>query len=237
MDEREVQRILRRERKLWGALLLVSMIFMQVMTVYITPRQHISAIETSFSGVEEGVVSNRRQLLEVPTEKNNQRKGKKRMSKRAEKEAPVVEAPLPEFYPSVEENLEDVERADCNCPPGPPGPQGVAGEPAPEFLSEVMEWDPSRKSLMITAATVEINGHIIVNGFAGVKQSLFVGGDPTSGESATEVAPGGLQMYSSEGNPMIAGFSTDENGFQPSEINAMDGLNVVNSKTGELNKV
>lgn len=66
-----------------------------------------------------------------------------------------------------------------------------------------------------------------MEGYTGVKQSLFVGGDPSSGAASTEVGAGTLLMYASEktgGSPTIAGFSTSSSGFRNANLTVLSEL-------------
>lgn len=107
----------------------------------------------------------------------------------------------------------------------------MQGESAPEFLSSIFSWDPERQALTIRASTVELDGHIIVNGFAGIRQTVFVGGDPSAGESSTEVSPGSLLLYKSGMSPTIAGFQTGEDGYKTVPVTVIGGLEKLDEKT------
>lgn len=153
----------------------------------------------------------------------------------SEPDTAIVDAtPMTEVVPPVPatepDNTDTVStEATCNCPAGPPGPPG---KPAPEFLSDVFEWDEQRNALIIKASTVDLGGHLIVNGFTGIRQSLFIGGDPSNGEAATEISPGSMLLYS-RGNtlPTIAGFTTDEKGYTSSSIEVLGGMTSVDPET------
>lgn len=104
------------------------------------------------------------------------------------------------------------------------------------FLKDVLEWDEDRQALIINARTIDAAGHLIVNGFSGIRQSLFVGGDPNSGESATEISPGSILLYTAgqDAYPTIAGFQTEEGGYEVSSVEVMGGLQVLNPDTGDI---
>lgn len=131
-----------------------------------------------------------------------------------------VEAPAPEQETAESGVMIDGTKTPeilCECPPGPPG------ESAPEFLKEVFSWDENKKVLTINAGTVEFGGSIVVRGYAGVENSIYVGGDPTNGEPSTELAPGSLLLYGPEGGE-IAGFSVKENGYEVSNVTLLGEL-------------
>ena len=94
----------------------------------------------------------------------------------------------------------------CNCPPPKPHPS------IPEYLlnNRVLVYDPLKDKLTIKASTVIFEGSIIVNSYAGLKSSLFVGGTPTNGEASTEIGPGRIYLYQrqEDGPPHISAFKT-----------------------------
>lgn len=220
--EQLVSRALARERRIWVSL-VACMILFQVVTVF-RPSGDIGPLQAS---IEPTRIVRRRLMGEgmVPT---------------SEVVAPAP-APAPEqdtrhregvpmhFVPSPEEEDVKIRDSQCNCPSGPPGPPG---KPAPEFLSQVFEWDEQRNALIIKASTMDLGGHLIVNGFTGIRQSLFIGGDPSNGEAATEISPGSVLLYS-KGNsaPTIAGFTTDENGYTPASIEVQGGVISIDTET------
>ena len=118
----------------------------------------------------------------------------------------------------------------CPTPPALP--------PALAFLEDVFTWDADRNALIINAKTIDAAGHLIVNGFSGIRQSLFVGGDPNNGESATEISPGGLLLYKDgeDAYPTLAGFQTGPSGYDMSAIEVMGGLQILDAK-GEVTVV
>ena len=117
----------------------------------------------------------------------------------------------------------------CDCP-APALPPELA------FLGEAFEWDEDRQALIINARTIDAAGHLIVNGFSGIRQSLFIGGDPNSGESATEISPGSILLYKAgeETFPTVAGFHSGEDGYYMSSIEVMGGLQILNAETGDV---
>ena len=73
--------------------------------------------------------------------------------------------------------------------------------------------------MKIDATTIELSGNLVIDGFAGVKQSLFIGGDPSNGSPSTEVAAGKLLVYGgADEGPTIAAFSTGPDGFALSDL-------------------
>ena len=120
----------------------------------------------------------------------------------------------------------------CDCP-APSLPPELA------FLAEVFEWDEDRQALIINARTIDAAGHLIVNGFSGIRQSLFIGGDPNNGESATEISPGSILLYKhgEETYPTVAGFHSGEDGYYLSSIEVMGGLQILNAETGDVTMV
>lgn len=94
----------------------------------------------------------------------------------------------------------------CDCPPPPPA-----------FLSEVFGWDPRTRKLTVNAATVETQGSLVIRSYLGVGSSIFVGGDPSNGESASELGAGNLLLYSPDGGS-ITGFETSSEGFQIANV-------------------
>lgn len=117
----------------------------------------------------------------------------------------------------------------CDCP-APTLPPELA------FLKETFEWDEDRQALIINARTIDAAGHLIVNGFSGIRQSLFIGGDPNNGESATEISPGSILLYKAgeETYPTVAGFHSGEDGYYLSSIEVMGGLQILNAETGDV---
>jgi hypothetical protein len=139
----------------------------------------------------------------------------------------------------------------CQCPPGPPGPkvssffslslfiyaitsnynnghfQKIQGESAPDFLGKIFSFDETRGILKIDTTTIELTGNLVINGFTGVKQSLFIGGDPSNGSPSTEVAAGKVLIYGAEGGqgPTITGFTAGkESGFTISKLTVQGEL-------------
>lgn len=99
------------------------------------------------------------------------------------------------------------------------------GDSAPEFLNNIFSFDQARGVLQIDATTIELSGNLVINGFTGVKQSLFIGGDPSSGSPSTEVAAGRILLYGEEDQgPTITGFSTGANGFVLSKLTVQGEL-------------
>ncbi len=117
----------------------------------------------------------------------------------------------------------------CDCP-APSLPPELA------FLAEVFEWDEDRQALIINARTIDAAGHLIVNGFSGIRQSLFIGGDPNNGESATEISPGSILLYKAgkDTYPTLAGFHSEDEGYYLSSIEVMGGLQILNAETGGI---
>ncbi|KAL4538390.1 hypothetical protein Ndes2526B_g03303 [Nannochloris sp. 'desiccata'] len=127
--------------------------------------------------------------------------------------SPAIEAPL-----SLSNSSETVLQ-ECNCPPGP------KGDSAPEFLNNIFSFDQARGILKIDATTIELTGNLVINGFTGVKQSLFIGGDPSNGSPSTEVAAGKLLVYGAgDQGPSITAFSAGENGFAISRLTVQGQL-------------
>lgn len=187
--------------------LVACMIFFQVVAI-LSPSEGHGSINTSLEPTHVA----RRRLMNVGA-------------------TPMPEEVGPAPAPEADNRDTVLKEAQCNCPAGPRGPPG---EPAPEFLSQVFEWDEQRNALIIKASTMDLGGHLIVNGFTGIRQSLFIGGDPSNGESATEISPGSLLLYSKGSNaPTIAGFTTDENGYTPASVEVQGGVTSVDPDTAE----
>ena len=149
--------------------------------------------------------------------------------------APEQASPLPAPVDAVDVPIAPTTpAATCDCPPPPP----PALPPALAFLEDVFTWDADRNALIINAKTIDAAGHLIVNGFSGIRQSLFVGGDPNNGESATEISPGGLLLYKAgeDAYPTLAGFQTGPSGYDMSAIEVMGGLQILDAK-GEVTVV
>lgn len=99
------------------------------------------------------------------------------------------------------------------------------GDSAPEFLNNIFSFDQARGILKIDATTIELTGNLVINGFTGVKQSLFIGGDPSNGSPSTEVAAGKLLVYGAgDQGPSITAFSAGENGFAISRLTVQGQL-------------
>jgi hypothetical protein len=109
----------------------------------------------------------------------------------------------------------------------------LQGLPAPAFLSNVFSWDESRRSLIIQATTVELSGSLIVRGYGGIKESLYIGGDPNSGEASTEIAPGGVLIYAREDKPAIKSFTTQKEGYEPSGLTLVGGKVYLDEMDGD----
>jgi len=134
--------------------------------------------------------------------------------------APVAEpaAGIAESISSLGNATTTAEPVTCNCPPGP------KGDSAPAFLSQIFSYNAAQNVLNINATTITMGGSLVVDGYTGVKQSLFVGGDPASGAASTEVGPGKVLMYAKDGGPTIAGLTTSEEGFQVSNVTVIAKL-------------
>jgi hypothetical protein len=92
-------------------------------------------------------------------------------------------------------------------------------------LNNIFFFDETRGVLKIDATTIELSGNLVINGFTGVKQSLFIGGDPSSGSPSTEVAAGKLLVYGAEDQgPLITGFTTGKDGFALSKLTVQGEL-------------
>jgi hypothetical protein len=105
---------------------------------------------------------------------------------------------------------------------GPPPPPVVIMEqvcdcPPPPLYQSAFNFDPRTRKLTIDAATVELTGNLVVRSYLGVGQSIYIGGDPTLGERASELGAGILMLYSPDGGT-IAGFETSELGFQIANV-------------------
>jgi len=224
--EQLVSRALAKERRIWLSL-VACMILLQVVTVF-QPLSDSRSIQESTSSIH---VMRRRLMGEVgdlapsAEEVVGLAPAPETEDTRHREEVPMPFAPSPE--------LEDIFIRDgqCKCPAGPRGPPG---KPAPEFLAKVFEWDEQRNALIIKASTMDLGGHLIVNGFTGIRQSLFIGGDPSNGEAATEISPGSMLLYSKENNaPTIAGFTTSEDGYTSSSIEVQGGVVSIDTETAE----
>lgn len=134
--------------------------------------------------------------------------------------------PVPESAPTPTPSPSSTS---CDCP-APSLPPELA------FLAEVFEWDEDRQALIINARTIDAAGHLIVNGFSGIRQSLFIGGDPNNGESATEISPGSILLYKAgeDTYPTLAGFHSEDEGYYLSSIEVMGGLQILNAETGGI---
>lgn len=134
--------------------------------------------------------------------------------------------PVPESAPTPTPSPSSTS---CDCP-APSLPPELA------FLAEVFEWDEDRQALIINARTIDAAGHLIVNGFSGIRQSLFIGGDPNNGESATEISPGSILLYRAgeDTYPTLAGFHSQDEGYYLSSIEVMGGLQILNAETGGI---
>lgn len=224
--EQLVSRALAKERRIWLSL-VACMILLQVVTIY-QPSSTVRSIQESTSSTH---VMRRRLMGEIED-----------MTPAAEELVGLVPAPETEdsrhreevplnFASSPEPEDKFIRDGQCKCPAGPPGPPG---KPAPEFLAKVFEWDEQRNALIIKAATMDLGGHLIVNGFTGIRQSLFIGGDPSNGEAATEISPGSMLLYSKGNNvPTIAGYTTGEDGYSSSSIEVQGGIISINTETAE----
>lgn len=89
--------------------------------------------------------------------------------------------------------------------------------PQESYLKDIFSWDEEKQVLTINPGTVEFSGSIVVRGYAGVENSVFVGGDPSDGEESTELAPGALLLYGKQGGD-IAGFNVGEKGWKMSNV-------------------
>lgn len=140
--------------------------------------------------------------------------------------------PAPFSTPTPSPGPSQAPSPSCDCPP-PTLPPELA------FLKETFEWDEDRQALIINARTIDAAGHLIVNGFSGIRQSLFIGGDPNNGESATEISPGSILLYKhgEETYPTVAGFHSGEDGYYLSSIEVMGGLQILNAETGDVTMV
>ena len=137
--------------------------------------------------------------------------------------------PVPESAPTPTPSPPSTPSPSCDCP-APSLPPELA------FLAEVFEWDEDRQALIINARTIDAAGHLIVNGFSGIRQSLFIGGDPNNGESATEISPGSILLYKAgeDTYPTLAGFHSEDEGYYLSSIEVMGGLQILNAETGGI---
>lgn len=216
--ERIVAKAISKERRLWYTVMAVILCLQLFQGQFFTSGT-VSDV-SKVTGIQEKTQSLRRRLMSVEEEIGAP-------------PAPEAEAVGPSPAPEVESYVPD-DPTMCNCPAGPRGPPG---EPAPSFLSEVFEWDEDRRALVIKASTMDLGGHLIVNGFTGIRQSLFIGGDPNSGESATEISPGSILLYKRGGDPSMAGFTTSDDGYELSNIEVMGGLLQMDPNTAESKPV
>jgi hypothetical protein len=142
--------------------------------------------------------------------------------------------PSPGVEPAVEESEAQADTVDSgsHCEGQVTLPREMA------ILTDIFEWDENRRALIIKANTIDAGGHLIVNGFTGIRQSLFIGGDPNNGESATEISPGSIMLYKAgEDPPNIAGFNTHEEGYELSRIEVLGGLQLLDPDTGKVDLV
>jgi hypothetical protein len=103
----------------------------------------------------------------------------------------------------------------------------LQGDSAPDFLNSIFSFDQTRGVLKIDTTTIELTGNLVINGYTGVKQSLFIGGDPSTGSPSTEVAAGKLLVYGTagdQGGPTISAFTASENGFEISKLTVQGEL-------------
>ncbi|KAI8104559.1 hypothetical protein M9434_003114 [Picochlorum sp. BPE23] len=232
--EQIVARALSRERRLWFSI-MASVLILQLFAMNPAARvsQSVSGASSSLS-VEQV----------HPTTRGLRRS---LMSLQGAPSSEMAPAPAPDRAPAPAPESEESENVDqseeeepsqCSCPRGPAGPPGPQGEPAPEFLSNIFEWDEDKGALTINAGSVNLAGHLIVNGFTGIRESLFIGGDPNSGESATEISGGSILLYKQGQDPTIAGFRTDpDKGYEPANVEFMGGITVVDPNTAETKTI
>lgn len=140
--------------------------------------------------------------------------------------SPIL-TPVPAPIPTPKPTSTSVPACDC---PAPALPDSLA------FLEDVFSWDADRQALIINAKTIDTAGHLIVNGFSGIRQSLFIGGDPNNGESSTEISPGSILMYKAgtDSYPTLAGFQASAEGYDMSVIEVMGGLQVLDPASGKV---
>lgn len=218
MEEAKVKQLLEqhlnKERKFWGSLFLVLFLFQMMqfssMNLFQSPMSQVAT--------EKVATVRGRRLLEV-----------------TESSSTVLPAPAPApegEFTELEDGREP--KIGCDCPAGPRGPTGPAGRDAPEFLSSVFKYNSQTNTLSIHASMLELDGHIVVNGFAGIRESLFIGGDPSTGESSSELGPGTLMLYKSGGMPTITGFTTSSKGSSISNVTIIGGVSVLDDKTANL---
>ena len=224
--EHIVARALSRERRLWFSI-MAGVLILQLFAMNPAARvsQSVSAYSRSFSAEQVNPTSRglRRSLLNLEGPPSSD------MAPAPEPERAPVPAPESEESEDMDE-----EPSACDCPRGPAGPPGPQGEAAPEFLSNIFEWDEEKGALTINAGSINLAGHLIVNGFTGIRESLFIGGDPNSGESATEISGGSILLYRQGQDPTISGFQTDpDTGYEPANVEFIGGITAVDPNTAE----
>lgn len=217
--EHVVSRAISRERRLWFSV-MAGVLILQLFAMNPAARLSQSVSSGSSLAVEQTnptIRGMRRSLMSVGGPSSE-----------------IVPAPAPSPESEQIEEVDDYEPSKCSCPRGPAGPPGPQGEPAPEYLSNVFEWDEEKQALTIKAGSVNLSGHLIVNGFTGIRESLFIGGDPNSGESATEISGGSILLYKQGQDPTISGFQTDpDTGYAPGNVEFMGGITQVDPNTAE----
>ena len=102
--------------------------------------------------------------------------------------------------------------------------KSMQGDAAPAFLSNIFSYNENSGALTISATTIELAGSLVIRGYCGVKQSLFVGGYPTKGEPSTEVAGGQLLLYGKDKGAVISGFTTSPQGAEISKLTVQGQL-------------
>jgi hypothetical protein len=102
-------------------------------------------------------------------------------------------------------------------------PLPTQNNPALDSLARLFSYDEATGALTVAATTLQLSGSIVVEGYAGVKQSLFVGGSPTTGAPSTEVGAGQVLLYGAGGGT-VSGFDTGPQGFQLAKVTVQGEL-------------
>jgi len=160
-----------------------------------------------------------RSLLENASSSDDAKSSSKKEKKSSKTEEKYF-TPSSESSPKLDTADSLAEKEEEGSPPPPPPvviKEQVCDCPPPPLYQSGFNFDPRTRKLTIDAATVELTGNLVVRSYLGVGQSIYIGGDPTLGERASELGAGILMLYSPDGGT-IAGFETSELGFQIANV-------------------